>query len=129
MVTHSPIVRGTNARDPADLRSVLLIEDDPRAQRRIETLLESAGYSVTSVDSVKQARQAVAAVFDPIVVVSRHLPDGEGHILCEELREGERPSRVFILVLSTRHSQLDVGRGLRAGADVYLSKRASGAEL
>lgn len=122
-------MRRTKPRDPADVRSVLLIEDDPRAQLRIETLLVPAGYSVTSVDSVKQARLAVAAIFFPIVVVGRHLTDGDDRTLCEELRKGERPSRVFILILAARDSQLAVGEGLRAGADVCLSKRTSDAEL
>jgi two-component system, OmpR family, response regulator len=110
-------------------RSVLIVEDDPLIQLRLETLLESAGYSVTCVCSAQQAREAIAVVFFPIVIIDRTLADDDGITLCKDLRIGDRPSRVFVLVLSARDSQLDIGQGMRAGADAYLSKRTSDAEL
>ncbi len=110
-------------------RSVLVVDDDPMIHGRLEALLQPAGYSVTCVASVQQARDAMTAVFYPIVILDRMLTDGDGISLCSELRTNLQPNRVFVLVLSARDSSLDAACGLRAGADVYLSKRTSNAEL
>lgn len=98
-------------------------------QSRLEALLAPAGYSVTSVATIREARAAIATISFQIVIVDRTLPDGDGLVLCAELRARLPSSRLFLVVLSARDSNLDVAAGLRAGADVYLSKRISNGEL
>lgn len=115
-------------RLPAN-RSVLLVEDDELVQLRLEALLAPAGYSMTSVTTIREARVAVATISFQIIIIDRTLPDGDGTALCAELKARLSQSRVFLLMLSARDSNDDVGAGLRAGADVYLSKRTSNAEL
>lgn len=108
---------------------MLLVEDDELVQIRLEELFAPAGYSVTSVATIREARAAVATLAFQIIIVDRTLPDGDGATLCAELKARPHGRRVFLLVLSARDSRLDVAVGLRAGADVYLSKRTSNAEL
>lgn len=110
-------------------KKVLLVEDDPLVQEWVKAILEPAGYTVSAVDSIQAARQAVAQDFHPIAILDRRLADGDGLALCADLRSPNNPRRVYVLVLSTRDTVLDVGEGLRAGADAYLSKRTSEAEL
>lgn len=110
-------------------RRVLLVEDDPLVSNHLDALLAAAGYAVTVAESIEAACDEVAHTFYPIAILDRGLADGDGLILCEHLRAGARPSRVFVLVLSSRDSAHEKGEGLRAGADVYLSKRTTEAEL
>jgi DNA-binding response OmpR family regulator len=110
-------------------RSVLLVEDDELVQSRLESLLAPAGYSVTCVATIREACAAVAPISFQIVIIDRSLPDGDGAAFCAELNAHRHRSRVFVLMLSGRDSSHDIAVGLRAGADVYLSKRASNAEL
>ena len=92
-------------------------------------MIESAGYSVTSVSTLHQAREATAAVFFPIVVIDRLLEDGDGISLCSDLRRRTGQGRAFLLVFSVLDSPHAIAEGMRAGADAYLSKRSSDAEL
>ena len=110
-------------------RLVLVVDDDPIVREHLTSLLVPRGYAVTAVDSIRAARAAVEQTFFPIAIVDRGLTDGDGLALCEELRTGTPPNRVFVVVFSGRDDGVEVGRGLRAGADVYLSKRTSEAEL
>jgi DNA-binding response OmpR family regulator len=110
-------------------RCVLVVEDDPLTQERLETMIERAGYSVTSVSSMQQAREATAAIFFPIVIIDRLLGDGDGIALCSDLRKRVSQSRAFLLVFSVLDSPQQIAEGMRAGADAYLSKRTSDAEL
>jgi two-component system OmpR family response regulator len=114
---------------PEEYRSVLVVEDDELVQLRLESLLEAEGYRVITVSGVAQALEAAAAVFFPLIIVDRVLGDGDGAALCTRLRRRESRSRVLLLMLSGRDSELDIASGLRAGADIYLSKRTSDVEL
>lgn len=110
-------------------RCVLLVEDDPLVQQHLETMIESAGYSVTSVSTLQQAREATAAVFFPIVVIDRLLEDGDGISLCSDLRSRAGQGRAFLLVFSVLDSPREIAEGMNAGADAYISKSSSDAEI
>jgi len=116
-------------RDATDSPCVLVVEDDPLTQARLELLIEATGLAVVSVPSAEQARAALRAVFFPIVIVDRMLEDGDGIALCDEVRRQRLQSRVFLIVLSALDSATDMAAGLAAGADEYLSKRATDDEL
>jgi CheY-like chemotaxis protein len=110
-------------------RAVLIVEDDEIVQLRLKSLLEPAGYSVTVAGSVSAAKVALFRGTFQIVIVDRMLPDGDGIALCSELNSDPKRRPAFLLVLSSRDSVLDIAAGRRAGADAYLSKGVSAAEL
>jgi DNA-binding response OmpR family regulator len=112
-----------------DSPCVLVVEDDRLTRARLELLIETAGLAAVSVPSVQQARVALAAVFFPIVIVDRMLEDGDGIALCDEVRQQDARSRVYLMLLSALDSAKEVAAGLAAGADAYMSKRSSDQEL
>jgi DNA-binding response OmpR family regulator len=108
---------------------ILLIEDDPLVSRRLEVLIEAAGFSVVPVATMALGRQALEAVIFPIVIVDRMLEDGDGIGMCQQIRELSEPNRVYTMLLSARDSAQDIAEGIAAGADDYLSKNSSDEEL
>ena len=116
------------SRKSSDL-AVLIVEDDETTRSRLEMLIESAGHGALSVSTAAEARKALEAVFFPIVIVDRMLEHTDGLDLCRQLRSIAAHDRLYIILLSARDSQQDVDAGLLAGADEYVSKRASDREL
>lgn len=108
---------------------VLIIEDDELTSTRLELLTEQCGHGALSAHSIVQARQAMAAVYFPILIVDRMLGDGDGIDLCREYRKRHPDNGVYIIMLSALDSQDDIDAGMAAGADDYLSKRASDEEF
>jgi DNA-binding response OmpR family regulator len=108
---------------------VLIVEDDELLRARLEAVIESAGYGVVSVGSAAEAREALCALFFPMIIVDRMLGDADGITLCRELRQRATDSHVYIMLLTALDSPAEVAAGLDAGADAYLSKRAGDAEL
>lgn len=108
---------------------VLIVEDDALLRARLEALIEGAGYGVVGVGSVSEAREALSALFFPMIIVDRMLGDGDGIKLCSELRQRSTDGHVYIMMLTALDSPLEVAAGFSAGADAYLSKRAGDAEL
>jgi DNA-binding response OmpR family regulator len=114
---------------PTSSLDVLVIDDDELTAARLEILVEACGHGALSVASVDHAREAMKAVYFPIIVVDRMLGDGDGIDLCREYRERHPQKGVYIIILSALDSAADVNAGMIAGADDYVSKRATDVQL
>jgi two-component system, OmpR family, response regulator RegX3 len=108
------------------MTTVLLVEDDDALRDLLTFHLSQAGFKVIEAVTVAQAwehyKQAVVVVLDWM------LPDGSGVDWLRQLREGEAKT-LPVLMLTARASEMDKVTGLNAGADDYLSKPFSSAEL
>ena len=108
---------------------VLVVDDDDIALQRLSDLVMAAGYEVTTVTGGAAALAALRKDFSPIVILDRSMPGMDGLELCREIRSGEYPGYVYIMLCTSHDSEDEILGGLRAGADDYLSKRASGTQL
>jgi two-component system copper resistance phosphate regulon response regulator CusR len=108
------------------MNQVLVVEDQKSLLRNLVRGLEEEGYDVAAAASIGEARDALAAQPD-VIVLDLMLPDGSGLDLLRSLRqEGFRKP---ILILTARDSIDDRVQGLDAGADDYLVKPFSFNEL
>lgn len=106
---------------------VLLVEDDPSVSRFIVTELEAAGHHCdTWADGKEGGRAALAGSYD-VLIVDRMLPGQDGLALIEQLRRNGDDTPA--LVLSALGAVDDRVEGLHSGADDYLVKPFSMAEL
>ncbi|HEU4582114.1 MAG TPA: response regulator transcription factor [Polyangiaceae bacterium] len=105
---------------------VLVTEDEVDVQGVIARALERDGHAVSTAGTIEEARAALAAGAD-LMVLDLSLPDGSGLTLCRELRAAQ--SALPILILTAR-SQVELRvEGLDAGADDYLTKPFAVPEL
>jgi DNA-binding response OmpR family regulator len=105
---------------------VLNVEDDADIALVIRTLLGREGYRVISVPDGREGLRCFHDERPDLVILDVGLPTLDGWTVIERLRE---LSSVPILVLSSRGSEDDKVRGLRAGADDYLGKPFGNGEL
>ena len=111
------------------LARLLLVEDEPGLVANYTLAFERAGLAVRAERTVAGALAAVDEAVPDVAVVDVGLgrdPDA-GFELCRELRA--RFPRLPILFLTAREDELDVISGLRLGADDYLGKGVSLAQL
>ncbi|HTE42337.1 MAG TPA: response regulator [Steroidobacteraceae bacterium] len=109
--------------------SVLVVEDDELARAHIEAVINSGGFDALGVGSAAEARLAMEAMVFPIVVIDRRLGDADGITLIQELRDRYKSHRVFLMLLTALDSPEERERGLAAGADEYVSKKASAEDI
>jgi two-component system, OmpR family, KDP operon response regulator KdpE len=106
--------------------SVLVIEDDPQIQRFLSAALESHEYAVELAATGAEGLRLASLRQPDIVILDLGLPDMSGLDVITRLREWfSRP----ILVLSARSRESDKVSALDLGADDYLTKPFSVAEL
>lgn len=109
--------------------SILVVDDDELVAARLVSLLKVAGYQVESALSGADALSMASATPFQIVVTDWEMPDMDGTELCRALRRGDEQHYTYVMLLTVRRDTADVLAGLGAGADDYLVKGASSAEL
>ena len=108
---------------------ILIAEDDPVSRKLLEKILIKAGNKVVSVENGQKALELFDDKFFPIVLTDWMMPEMDGLELCRAIRKNTYPGYVFIILLTAKDSKDDIIRGLGAGADDYLTKPFSHAEL
>ena len=105
---------------------ILAVDDEPRYLEIIRFNLEAAGYRVDVAASGEQALEAVAAEERDLIVLDLMLPGIDGFEVCRRVRER---STCPIIMLTAKGAEEDKVRGLRLGADDYVTKPFSAQEL
>lgn len=110
------------ARAPADAPLLLAVEDEPRNAALLEAILGRAGYRLHIASGVTEARDFLDEETPALVLLDRHLPDGDGLDLIPEIRGSERLGDVPILLVSASVLPRDVEAAMDAGCDGFLAK-------
>ena len=104
---------------------ILIVEDEPAIRRAVSYALRQEGFDVdTTADGEAALAAAVTGV--DLVILDLMLPSGPGTDILRSLRAS---SAVPIIVLTAKDTELDRVLGLELGADDYITKPFSMAEL
>lgn len=106
--------------------NILFIEDDINTCSFVTAALSKNGYQVTSAHSAREGLSLAAANYPEIILLDLGLPDLDG---CEVLRTLRRWSDRPVIVISARETDSDKVQALDLGADDYITKPFSPAEL
>lgn len=110
-------------------KKVLIIEDDPTSLRLIEYALKQRGYQVlTTLNGLEGIITAQKEEPD-IILLDIMLPGIDGFEVCRRLHSGSQTADIPILIISAKTQKEDINAGFKAGADDYLLKPASPAEI
>ncbi len=108
---------------------ILVVDDDAKIVRLVRTYLERDGFMVVTASDGPGALDAIETHRPALVVLDLMLPELDGRAVIRAVRRDEEAARTPILVLSARSSTIDRIAGLEDGADDYLPKPFSPAEL
>lgn len=108
------------------MENILIIEDDINIAELERDYLKLNGYKVDVVhDGAQGMQKAVTGVYD-VVIVDLMLPNKSGYEIIKEVR---KKLEIPVIVVSAKNEDIDKIRGLDYGADDYLTKPFSPAEL
>jgi len=102
------------------MKRVLVIEDNPDLAYGLRNNLEIEGYTVEAVDDGARGLSRARSGAPDLIILDLMLPGMDGYRVLRALREEGR--RVPILILTARGEEADKVRGLRLGADDYVTK-------
>jgi len=108
------------------MKHILIIEDDINIAELQRDYLQLNGYKAEIVqDGLIGLKKAVSGVYD-LIIVDLMLPNKNGYEIIKEIR---RKLETPVIVVSAKNEDIDKIRGLDYGADDYLTKPFSPAEL
>lgn len=109
------------------MQHVLVVEDDADVAAPLASFFRGRGFDAAVVVSGQAALDHVATTTTALLVLDLVLPDIDGVEVCGTLRA--RGFEGGIVMLSARNQEIDIVAGLDAGADDFLGKPFSVAEL
>jgi DNA-binding response OmpR family regulator len=107
-------------------KRILVVDDEPSIREVLMRYLEREGYRVEVAADGPGALRATAQVSPDLIVLDLMLPGLGGLEVCQQLR---MQSMVPIIMLTARDEEADKVRGFTTGADDYITKPFSPAEL
>ena len=110
------------------MKKVLVLEDESSIRSFIVINLRRAGYEVVEAESGEEALEKLKAQRDiRVALLDVMLPGIDGFEVCRRLRAND--ANIGIIMLTARSQEMDKVTGLMTGADDYVTKPFSPAEL
>lgn len=110
-------------------KRVLIVDDEPNIVTALEFLLEKRGYEVTVAVNGEEALAQVETFKPDLVLLDVMMPKASGYEVCQRLRSDPRWQGIKIVMLSAKGREVEVSKGMSLGADLYVTKPFSSAEL
>jgi DNA-binding response OmpR family regulator len=107
---------------------ILVVDDDPDLLELLRLGFEGAGFSVITAANGPDALQQARSQPD-LIVLDLVLPELDGFTVCQTLKRDRATASIPIIMLTGLTSQLSRLAGLECGADDYLRKPVTVAEL
>lgn len=108
------------------MKHILIIEDDLNIAELERDYLQLNGYAADIIqDGAQGLTKAVSGIYD-VIIVDLMLPNKDGYQITREIRA---KLEIPIIIVSAKNEDIDKIRGLGLGADDYLTKPFSPAEL
>jgi two-component system, OmpR family, alkaline phosphatase synthesis response regulator PhoP len=107
---------------------VLIVDDEPNIVLSLEFLMKQQGYETRVARDGDEALAEVAGFRPDLVLLDVMLPRRDGFEVCQRLR-ADGWSELKILMLTAKGRDVEIEKGLALGADGYVTKPFSTAEL
>jgi DNA-binding response OmpR family regulator len=108
---------------------VLIVEDHPMIAELVETRLRIEGMRPTKCLGGREAIQFLGHADVDLVILDIMMPEVDGYEVFKFMKSQERTRDVPVIFLTAKSTQEDVEKGLALGAEYYITKPFSGADL
>ena len=108
------------------MTKILIVEDEPSFSEALEFLLGKEGFAVVTAENGSDAIKKFEQGGIDLVLLDLMIPEVSGTEVCRQIRA---KSKVPIIMLTAKDSEVDKVVGLEIGADDYVTKPYSAREL
>ncbi|HTM66448.1 MAG TPA: response regulator transcription factor [Flavipsychrobacter sp.] len=105
---------------------ILVIDDETPIQKLLDITLQTNGYAVRLAGNANEGLAMAASHPPELILLDLGLPDEDGHVVLQKLREWYTEP---VIILSVQSSETDIIKALDNGANDYLTKPFRTGEL
>jgi DNA-binding response OmpR family regulator len=110
-------------------KEILIVDDEPGIMVPVQFLMEQHGYRVMTAERGEDALDLIYHYKPDLVILDIMLPGIDGYEVCEIVSLDPNYRDVKIMFLTAKGREVDIAKGLALGADAYITKPYSNAEL
>ncbi len=104
------------------MTKIMIVEDDRTTVKLLKFLLEKRKYEVVSRKNGREAVDTVEKESPDLILMDIMMPEMDGIEATRKIKENEKTSSIPIIILSALGQEMEVMKGLQAGADGYIVK-------
>ncbi|BBO80096.1 response regulator transcription factor [Desulfosarcina ovata] len=110
-------------------KKILIVDDEPSITVPLKFLMEQNQFEVMVVHTGEDALTAIDQ-FDPdLVLLDVMLPTVDGFQVCQHFKDNPRKKNLKVIFLSAMTRDIDIAKGNTLGADAYITKPFSNADV
>jgi CheY-like chemotaxis protein len=109
--------------------TVLVVDDQPELRLLIKLTFSGTGYSVREAAAGEEALMICAAEAPDVVLLDVMMPGIDGYEVCRRLKSEPRLRDTLVVLMTAGDQATERARAREAGADLYVPKPFSPAEL
>jgi twitching motility two-component system response regulator PilH len=110
-------------------QTILVVDDSPTELKLVSRALQSNGYRVLTAVDGEEAIAKATTDHPALIVLDVVLPKKNGFQVCRQLKTGAETKDIKIILLTSKSQESDRFWGMKQGADGYMTKPFSEAEL
>lgn len=111
------------------MTKILVIEDEPTVRANLVDLLEAENFETIAAENGKIGIEKAIAYTPDLILCDMMIPEMDGYGVLTTLREEPKTSVIPLIFLTAKASKSDIRQGMDLGADDYLTKPFTRAEL
>ena len=110
-------------------KTILIVDDELSILVPLQFLMEKAGYVTKLAQSGKEAIEKISEIQPDLILLDIMLPDLDGYEIYQMIRQRPEWESIRIIFLTAKNRDTDMAKGLAMGADAYITKPFSNAQL
>lgn len=108
---------------------ILIVDDEPNIVLSLEFLMRKNNFDVLIGRNGREAQNILSQEVPDLVILDIMMPDVDGYQICLEMRSDDKFNDTKIIFLSAKSNTADIEKGLKMGADLYVTKPFSTRKL
>ena len=103
-------------------KKILVVDDAPFIVRSLTFVLKKQGYKTITATDGEEALTKIREEKPDLVFLDVMMPKRDGYEVCQEVRASPEMGTPYIIMLTARGQETDKERGLRLGANEFMTK-------
>ena len=109
--------------------TILIVDDEPNIIVPLQFLMEQNGYRVLVAQSGEEAIESIMQYHPDLILLDIMLPGIDGFEVCEIVRLNPEWKNTRIIFLTAKGRDVEIAKGMVLGADAYITKPFSNADV
>lgn len=110
-------------------KKILIVDDEPNIVLSLDYLVRRKGFVPLIARNGTEALSAANEHIPDLIILDIMMPDMDGYDVCQTIKTNPIFSRTKIIFLSAKSRPEDISKGLKMGADKYVTKPFSTKQL